>query len=64
MNWWEFADKHTVVAVIMALAFLVVLDGLFSRIFRHMNIRSQGWPPAHCDVDGDAVENGEEEGAK
>lgn len=26
---------------------------LFSRMFRAMNIRKHGWPPAHCDADGD-----------
>lgn len=26
--------------------------------FRHQNIKSQGWPPAHVDADGDLKENG------
>jgi hypothetical protein len=27
-----------------------------ARVVRHLNIRAAGWPPAHCDGDGDAVE--------
>lgn len=29
---------------------------LLNRITRHLNIRKAGWPPPHCDADGDAVE--------
>lgn len=25
----------------------------FNRFFRHWNIRKHGYPPAHCDADGD-----------
>jgi len=30
---------------------------LTNRIMRHANIRKHGYPPAHCDADGDIVEN-------
>lgn len=30
-----------------------VLFRLPNRIIRGMNIRKNGWPPAHCDADGD-----------
>lgn len=29
---------------------------VWSRFIRHLNIRSQGWPPPHLDADGDAVD--------
>ena len=32
---------------------LSVLFKLPNRIIRGMNIRKNGWPPAHCDADGD-----------
>jgi len=25
----------------------------WNRLMRHLNIRNAGWPPAHCDADGD-----------
>jgi hypothetical protein len=31
------------------------------RWIRHLDIKAQGWPPAHCDADGDAVEENEDE---
>lgn len=27
----------------------------WNRLLRHLNIRKQGWPPAHLDGDGDHV---------
>lgn len=30
-----------------------VLRYLPNRIMRHMNIRKHGYPPPHCDADGD-----------
>jgi hypothetical protein len=32
---------------------------LINRPLRHMNIRKHGWPPAHCDADGDFKRNEE-----
>lgn len=26
---------------------------IWNRFMRHLNIRKHGWPPAHCDADGD-----------
>jgi len=31
----------------------VILAFCINRPLRHMNIRKHGWPPAHCDADGD-----------
>lgn len=25
----------------------------WNRLLRHLNIKAHGWPPAHCDADGD-----------
>ena len=41
------------------LSFLIayMLIGLvwkaYKQTIRHLNIRKAGWPPAHCDADGD-----------
>ena len=26
---------------------------IWNRFMRHLNIRKHGWPPPHCDADGD-----------
>jgi hypothetical protein len=26
---------------------------VWARFIRHLNIRKHGWPPSHCDADGD-----------
>ena len=40
-------------AYIMYKLFAVILTYAISRPLRAMNIRKHGWPPAHCDADGD-----------
>jgi hypothetical protein len=27
----------------------------WARLLRHLNVRKHGWPPSHCDADGDPV---------
>ena len=34
---------------------------LVHRWIRHLDIATHGWPPAHCDADGDAVAEKEAE---
>jgi hypothetical protein len=49
-------------ALISAFASIVnCLFRLINRIIRHMNIRRYGWPPPHCDADGDFIKIEEEE---
>lgn len=33
---------------------------IWNRLMRHLNIRKHGWPPPHCDADGDFAEVEEE----
>ena len=40
-------------AVIAAEVVISVVVNLPNRILRHWNIRKHGYPPAHCDADGD-----------
>jgi hypothetical protein len=42
------------------LGFILILGGvlnfiykIYNRTWRHANIRKHGYPPAHCDADGD-----------
>jgi hypothetical protein len=34
---------------------------LVNRWIRHLDIRANGWPPGHCDADGNAIEDDEED---
>lgn len=40
-------------AIIVGKVIVRVLVHLPNRILRHRNIRKHGYPPAHCDADGD-----------
>lgn len=40
-------------AVIAAELIVRITVNLPNRILRHWNIRKHGYPPAHCDADGD-----------
>ena len=60
MTFWQFANENTGLTVFMvcaaAFSIFVILDFLFkcwNRLMRSMNIRKNGWPPQHCDADGD-----------
>jgi hypothetical protein len=57
MNYFEFMDKHWFIGFLLTAG---IVGGAFNLIFlmwnrfwRHMNIRKHGYPPAHCDADGD-----------
>ena len=61
MNGWKFFHEHYILAF-FALCFVYgilhsviyyVLVILPNRILRHWNIRKHGYPPDHCDADGD-----------
>jgi len=41
------------IALVIGETIRVVFFKLPNRILRHWNIRKHGYPPAHCDADGD-----------
>lgn len=47
-NFWIWVGFIIILGQI--LNFLILL---INRIMRHWNIRKHGYPPAHCDADGD-----------
>lgn len=57
MNIFEFASGSPVLAFLLAIVASGVIKYAFTmlinRPLRHMNIRKHGWPPSHCDADGD-----------
>ena len=42
-------------AVLAAEVIIRVVVNLPNRILRHWNIRKHGYPPPHCDADGDFI---------
>lgn len=47
-SFWHFLGC----ALILAL-FLNFIEFLYNRFWRHWNIRKHGYPPVHCDADGE-----------
>ncbi|MCA9458470.1 MAG: hypothetical protein KC587_17515 [Nitrospira sp.] len=46
---FHFMGDHPILTFFLA---FMVLEFLYLFI-RHLNIRRHGWPPPHCDADGD-----------
>lgn len=70
MNFFEFADRNpwvaTALCVLIGMLVSLVIRSIHLlgiRFLRHRDILWQGWPPPHCDADGDQVtlEKAEEE---
>lgn len=68
MNIYQFMSESPIVTIILGILALCAIYGVcnliwfsINRFFRTMNIRKQGWPPSHCDADGD-FKKGEENG--
>jgi hypothetical protein len=50
-NFWVFFGFWILISV-----FLDFTIKLVNRVLRHYNIRKHGYPPPHCDADGDFKE--------
>lgn len=57
MDFWKFADQNLAglafLAMVLGLLLSLTVAHLWSRLMRHLNVRSKGWPPPHLDADGD-----------
>ena len=55
-----FMDAHPYISLFMLWAICqsaaTILVKPIALVVRHLNIRKAGWPPAHCDADGDIHE--------
>ncbi|MDQ7818710.1 MAG: hypothetical protein RDU14_16915 [Melioribacteraceae bacterium] len=47
-DFWSFLG--TVILISLPLNFILKM---WNRFFRHWNIRKHGYPPSHCDADGE-----------
>ena len=53
MTIYDFMLDSPWLSFFMALIICITIQFSINRPLRHMNIRKHGWPPAHCDADGD-----------
>lgn len=51
-SFWHFASCACLLSGGVKFLFLV-----WNRFMRHLNIHKHGYPPAHCDADGDFKES-------
>lgn len=56
MNAFQFAGDHPFLAFVLTWLIGFYVVALVNRIMRHWNIHKHGYPPAHCDADGDFPE--------
>ena len=54
-DFWIFIGCFMVLS-----AFIKAIFGTINKIFRHWNIRKHGYPPMHCNADGDFKKEDEE----
>lgn len=61
---YQFMEDSPILTVFLALLLLAAVFLLLKTVFqcwnrfmRHLNIRKAGWPPSHCDADGDFKSN-------
>lgn len=54
-GFWRFVGALILICLLIGLAVapLNFLFRVWNRFMRHLNIRKAGWPPPHCDADGD-----------
>lgn len=54
-GFWRFIGYWIMIGMILGIPAKVLIITI-NRPFRHMNIRKHGYPPPHCDADGDFKE--------
>lgn len=47
-SFWHFIGTAILLGGVLNFIFV-----MWNRFWRHWNIRKHGWPPVHCDADGD-----------
>lgn len=53
MNIFEFMRGSPILTFFIVYMITVTMFKIWNRFMRHLNIRKHGYPPAHCDADGD-----------
>jgi hypothetical protein len=58
-GFWHFIGMVIVIELVF-INTLKLIKFIWNRFWRHWTIRKHGYPPAHCDADGDLKEEEEE----
>lgn len=53
MTFIDFMCQHPFITLFMAWSLFYSVRTMWKLFWRRLNIRKHGWPPAHCDADGD-----------
>ena len=65
MNIYEFMDYHPFLTFLIACGIYYILVAVFYKlpraIMKHRNIAKYGYPPAHCDAEGNFKKENEDE---
>lgn len=61
MNIYQFMSESPVLTFFLVMGVVWGVVIIINRIMRHLNIRKHGYPPPHCDADGDLREEKDEE---
>ena len=54
-NFWHWAGFMAILVVVLYFGCNTILQ-LSNRILRHSTLKKIGYPPVHCDADGDSRE--------
>ena len=53
MTFCEFLDYGSVLSFFLVAVIVILIGNIIIMVLRHINIIKHGWPPEHCDADGD-----------
>lgn len=57
MNVFEFMSGSPWLTFFLVYVVSWFVFRVWNRFLRMLSIRKHGWPPSHCDADGDPIEN-------
>jgi hypothetical protein len=57
MNFYQFATESPVLTSFLFLVITQMILAVIQHISQAINIRKHGWPPEHCNADGDLKDN-------
>jgi hypothetical protein len=53
MTAWQFANERPLLTFCIVWMVTSCIFRCWNRLMRCINLRKLGWPPSHCDADGD-----------
>lgn len=60
MTIFEFMSERQFLSFLLFFMLMLTISSVWKYTTRHLNIRKHGWPPEHCDADGDFPSNEED----